>query len=331
VPRVLLLALLSCAALAAPAAASVSSPSTWDVPQQRAAMRAGLLDRLSDGRFHGERPLTGGRLAGALSALGTRLAAPVILTPPAASPVTVARFDALLVAQLGLADVAAAVETEAARAGLRPPSYFGTEVVARLLGLRYNHPFPAGEAIELDPTDVITRAEAAWSLATILHFAGWEVPSVREQLASFVLPGYTSAQRSALRIAVSKIGMPYIWGGETDQASYGQVHGGYDCSGFVWRVFKLTGLVSSIRGRTAAQMAGEIPTSARIAWNDLQPGDLMFFGSAHFRSRATESDIVHTGIVLGGGWLINASSQGVFVQPMEGWRHQEFAWGRRVL
>lgn len=293
-------------------------------------MRAGLLDRMSDGRFHGERPLTSGRLAGALSTLGTRLTAPVIMTPPTGA-VTVAGFDALLVAQLGLADVAGAVDAQAARAGLRPPGYFGTEVVARLLGLRYNHPFPYGERLELDPADVITRAEAAWSLATILGFDGWEVPSVREQLSGFVLPRYTTAQRAALRVAVSKIGMPYIWGGETDGPSYGQAHGGYDCSGLVWRVFKLTGLVSSIRGRTAAQMAGEIPRRDRVAWDDLQPADIMFFGTAHFRSRATEADIVHTGIVLGGGWLINASSQGVFVQPMEGWRHQEFAWGRRVL
>lgn len=284
----------------------------------------------SDGRFHGERALTSGRLATTLSRLATDLQAPVVIAPPD-GPVTVAGFDALLVAQLGLADVAEAVRKEAARAGLRPPSYFGTEVVARLLSLRYNHPFPLGEPLELDPGDPITRAEAAWSLATVLRFGGWETESVRTQLASFVLPAYTPAQRAALRIAVSKIGMPYIWGGETDDVSYGQAHGGYDCSGFVWRVFRLTGLVDSIAGRTAAQMAGEIPRSARVRWAALQPTDLMFFGPAHFRSPASEAGIVHTGIVLGGGWLINSSSQGVYVQPMEGYRRDEFSWGRRVL
>ena len=57
----------------------------------------------------------------------------------------------------------------------------------------------------------------------------------------------------------------------------------------------------------------------------------MFFGSAHFGSRASEATIAHTAIVLGDGWLINSSNQGVFVQPMAGWRHSEFGWGRRVL
>ncbi len=42
-----------------------------------------------------------------------------------------------------------------------------------------------------------------------------------------------------------------------------QAHGGYDCSGFVWRVFKLSGNPAGARigGRTAAQMAGEIRKS----------------------------------------------------------------------
>jgi cell wall-associated NlpC family hydrolase len=78
-------------------------------------------------------------------------------------------------------------------------------------------------------------------------------------------------------------------------------------------------------------MAGEIPKSERLRWTDLRPSDLMFFGRAHFGSRATEANIVHTAIVLGNGWLINSSAQGVYVQPMEGWRHDEFAWGRRVV
>jgi hypothetical protein len=74
----------------------------------------------------------------------------------------VVRFDALVVDQLGLADVSSHVQAVAASAGLAPPAYFGTEVVARYLGLRYDH--PAGtDQLELFPTDPITRAEAAWS------------------------------------------------------------------------------------------------------------------------------------------------------------------------
>ncbi|MCW2966509.1 MAG: NlpC/P60 family protein [Solirubrobacteraceae bacterium] len=327
--RFLLLISLLCCAPAATAAASAGSASTWDVPQQHAVMRAGLLSTMSDGKFHGDQPLTGHQLSAAFAVLGTQLSLPAIDVP--SGPMTVVAFDRLMVRRLGLSDVADTVHHAAWHAGLQPPSYFGTEVIARALGLRFDHPFPAGEAIELYPSDDITRAEAAWSLAVVLRFSGWEVDGTRSAFSAFTLPTYTDRQRAALRVAVSKIGMPYIWGGETDGPSYGQVHGGYDCSGYVWRVFKETGLVHTIYGRTAAQMAGEIPKSQRVRWTKLRPADLMFFGSAHFTSRATESDIVHTAIVLGNGWLINSSDQGVFVQPMEGWRQSEFAWGRHVL
>jgi cell wall-associated NlpC family hydrolase len=327
--RSIALLCLLCLAHAAAAGAAVSSRAGWDRPEQRSVVRAGLLASLSDGLFHGEQPLTGHQLTAAFAVLAAPLGAPALVLP--SGPMSVAAFDRRMIDQLGLADVARHVEYVAQSAGLDPPSRFGSEVVARSLALRFNHPFPYGEAIEPYPTDDISRAEAAWSLAKVLHFSGWEVDGARTALSAFSLPAYGDRQRAALRIAVSKIGMPYIWGGETDGPSYGQVHGGYDCSGFVWRVFKETGLVSTISGRTAAQMAGEIPKSERLRWTELQPADLMFFGSAHFGSRATESDIVHTAIVLGDGWLINSSDQGVFVQPMEGWRHDEFAWGRRVV
>ena len=74
--------------------------------------------------------------------------------------VSVISFDRAIVNQLGLSDVAQAVQAETERAGLHPPSYFGTEAVARQLGLRFTQPH-GREAIELFPRDQITRAEAA--------------------------------------------------------------------------------------------------------------------------------------------------------------------------
>jgi cell wall-associated NlpC family hydrolase len=79
-------------------------------------------------------------------------------------------------------------------------------------------------------------------------------------------------------------------------------------------------------------MAAEIPRSQRLSYADLQPGDLLFFGSAHLHSTATESNITHAGIYLGDNWVIQASGQGVNVSPLKGgWLGSEFAWGRRVL
>ena len=257
--------------------------------------------------------------------------APVAHT--AQSPVTVVTFDRMLVEGFGLTSVAAHVQETAATAGLRPPSYFGSEVVARMLELRYEHPV-GSQRLDLFPGEPITRAEAAWSLARVLQVSSWNISSTREALSAFELPQLTAAQRQALQIAVSRIGYPYVWGGTTDNTADGLEHGGFDCSGFAWRVFKVSGLPwgRAIRGRTAAEQAGEIPQSQRLSIGQLEPGDLLFFGSAHFNSKATESNIIHEGIYLGDNWVIHSSGQGVYVLPLSGsWLGSSFAWGRRVI
>jgi cell wall-associated NlpC family hydrolase len=325
---------LAIAAVAAPARAATLS--NWDRADQHAAARAGLLHVLDDGAFHGERPLSAAQLRQARDALAGRLAVAPVDLGDLGPRVSVSTFDRALVRQLGLSDVAAHVQWQARRAGLHPPARFGTEVVARQLGLRFNHPYPQ-ERLELYPWDAITRAEAAYSLARVAQFGGWEVQAARDTLARFVLPRYTAVQRRALRIAVAKIGMPYIWGGEADTRSSffgGQVHGGYDCSGFAWRVFKLSGLPAGrrIRGRTAAQQAGETSRSQRIRLSAVRPGDLLFFGPGRFWQKATERRIVHEGIALSADFMIHASSQGVYVAPLfDDWRRAEFSWARRIL
>jgi cell wall-associated NlpC family hydrolase len=320
--RRLLIAVFMVLATAAPAHAATRA--NWDQAQQRQVVRAGLMHPSASWAA----PLSAADANAAMTALGGPTVAQV-----AGGPITVTRFDALMVAQLGLSDVAAHVQAATAAAGLRPPRYYGTEVVARFLGLRYDH--PAGtDQLELFPYDPITRAEAAWSLAQVLHFGGWEVTDARDSLSALQLPSLSPGVTQALRIAVSRIGYPYVWGGTTDDRSDGLAHGGFDCSGFVWRVFKLSGLPSGrqIRGRTAAQMAGEIPRSRRLRMSQLRPGDVLFFGSAHFNSTATERNVIHTGIYLGNNWVINSSGQGVYVLPLQGsWLGQSFAWGRRLI
>jgi cell wall-associated NlpC family hydrolase len=279
----------------------------------------------------GELTAGGERAATAEPDAALLAAAPVAHT--AQSPVTVVTFDGMLVEELGLTPVAAHVQAVAAAVGLRPPAYFGSEVVTRFLELRYEHAV-GSQRLDLFPEDPITRAEAAWSLARALDLSAWEVSSTREALTAFALPQPTAAQRQALRIAVSRIGYPYIWGGTTDNTADGLEHGGFDCSGFAWRVYKVSGLPwgREIRGRTAAEQAGEIPRSQRLGTSQLAPGDLLFFGSAHFNSRATEKNIIHEGIYLGDNWVIHSSGQGVYVLPLNGsWLGTSFAWGRRVI
>jgi cell wall-associated NlpC family hydrolase len=246
-------------------------------------------------------------------------------------------LDARLVAALGLSNEAKAFTTMAKTAGLAPPSRFGTEVVARLLALRTNHP-AKDDALERLPADPAPRAEAAFSAAQIVRFKGWELPRVQEAAATFSLPPLDDWQRKILTTAVKLVGYPYIWAGTSDrtQTALGKsVPGGYDCSGFVWRVYKLQAyagaatLSATLKGRTTYAMSGEVPTAKRIAAVALQPADVIFFGAKGPKSKPTEVD--HMGIYLGNGWFVHSSRYGVALETLTGWYLRRFAWARRPL
>jgi cell wall-associated NlpC family hydrolase len=263
-------------------------------------------------------------------------AAPRQLAKPDAS-VTMAQLDLRLVQALGLSKAANEFAAGARAAGLKVPGRFGTEVVARLLGLRTNHPAPE-DSLELLPNDHATRAEAAFSAAQVLHFSGWEVAGVQSLADSFALPELSNWQTEILDTAVARIGMPYIWGGTSDgpESPFGvSSRGGYDCSGFVWRVYKLEQYPGSgslplvLQGRTTYQMSVEVPASKRISFAKLEPADVIFFGDHGPRSKSAE--IGHMGIYIGNGWFIHSSGEGVALAMLDGWYRKEFAWGRRPL
>jgi cell wall-associated NlpC family hydrolase len=186
-----------------------------------------------------------------------------------AQAVTVKQLDAALVGYLGLGDAARAIQGTLVQAGLHPRTGTGAEAVARMLGLRLNH--PAGQDdLELLPTQAVTRAEAAWSFAQLLQLDDRAVGDIRQAASAFTLPDLTSWQRRILTTAISYVGYPYVWGGTspTRETLFGVSSvGGFDCSGFVWRVYKLTpyagerGLAGVLRGRTTYQMSGEATCS----------------------------------------------------------------------
>jgi cell wall-associated NlpC family hydrolase len=264
--------------------------------------------------------------------------------PPVSNPgghVTMAQLDRGLVRSLGLGGAAKEFVQGARADGLVVPGRFGTEVVARLLGLRLNHP-AAEDYLELRPQDTATRAEAAYSAAQILGFGeienSWQIAEVQSLADSFALPQLTDWQRQILTVAFSKIGMPYVWGGTSDgpEVDFGvSARGGYDCSGFVWRVYKLQSypdegsLASTIVGRTTYVMSVEVPRSKRISFAKLQPADVLFFGTKGAHSRA--SQVFHTAIYVGNGWFIQSSDYGVALAQLTGWYRKKFAWARRPL
>jgi cell wall-associated NlpC family hydrolase len=312
--------------------AAAKPPTSWAQAELRAVVAAGLMAKEAAARPND--PLTRGELetmtAGLLHVVPTKPAVP-------AASVTMSGLDAKLVTTLGLTETADIFNLSAKTAGLTPPPRFGNEAVARLLGLRTNHPASL-DKLELSPSEPANHAEAAYSAARILHFGEWDAASTEELAQTFVLPAYTTWQKQILNTAVHFIGYPYVWGGESETTSspYGpQVHGGFDCSGFVWRVYKLQAyanegkLADVLKGRTTYSMAGEVPAAKRIALAKLQPADVIFFGAAGPKSKPAQVD--HMGIYLGNGWFIHSSGYGVAVAQLSGWYAQRFAWGRRPL
>jgi cell wall-associated NlpC family hydrolase len=250
---------------------------------------------------------------------------------------TMAQLDLSLVQSLSLGKAANEFSAGARAAGIKVPGRFGTEAVARLLGLRFNHP-AAQDSLELLPQDPATRAEAAYSTAQILQFHGSEAQGVQSLADSFVLPEFTDWQRQILTTAFARLGMPYIWGGTSDgpETEFGVTsRGGYDCSGFVWRVYKLEtypgegNLASVLRGRTTFQMSAEVPRAQRIGLAKLQPADVIFFGDRGPRSQPAQ--VGHMGIYVGNGWFVHSSEYGVALARLDGWYAREFAWARRPL
>jgi cell wall-associated NlpC family hydrolase len=327
-----LVSLVALLALATAGTATAAKPKSWADAAIRTVVARGLMAD-DPATFRPDDALTRGEAAALIA--GLTGAPPAAVAKPE-TPLDMQGLNARLVAGLGLQDAAKAFNAAAKVAGLTPPARFGNEVVARLLTLRKNHP-AAQDALERQPADPASRAEAAFSAAKILGFRGWEVEDVRTSAATFVLPQLTDWQRRVLTTAVKLIGRPYVWGGTSDkpQTLFGKlVPGGYDCSGFVWRVFKNepysggTALAATLRGRTTYDMSGEVPKGKRIPFDRLQPADLVFFGSG---PGSKPSQVGHMGIYLGSGWMIHSSGQGVAVIALTGWYARSFAWGRRPL
>src|SRR5438874_2468907 len=113
--RTLAAALPLAALVLSPAGARAADAGSWNRPDQKAVVRAGVMAN-QPGGFEGQRPLAAQDLSTALAAIAVREGVQPV-SAPSGTP-SVATFDRLLVNQLGLADLAASVQAEARRAGL---------------------------------------------------------------------------------------------------------------------------------------------------------------------------------------------------------------------
>jgi cell wall-associated NlpC family hydrolase len=117
-------------------------------------------------------------------------------------------------------------------------------------------------------------------------------------------PVYSRKIKSLLQEAVrSRLGLPYRPRGTDDR--------GYDCSGFVWRVFHDAGI--ELERGSARKLWQTLPKATEE--EESQFGTLVFFKGLN-----------HVGIVRDADWFYHASSsQGVVRSPFDGY------WGARVI
>ena len=129
--------------------------------------------------------------------------------------------------------------------------------------------------------------------------------STPEGAAVVPASGYSS---QVVSIAMSYIGVPYVWGGSTPS--------GFDCSGLVMYSF--------------AQLGISLPHSSYAMWNygtpvpydQLQPGDMVFFDG-----------LGHVGLYIGGGEFVDAPYTGAYVRVdslTTGWAAANYDGARRI-
>lgn len=92
-----------------------------------------------------------------------------------------------------------------------------------------------------------------------------------------------------IALARAFLGLPYTWGGTSSF--------GYDCSGFTQMLMRQRGYVMPRDARDQAAWKGLVA----VQRGELEPGDLLYFGPS-------EARITHTGMYIGDGQFINATT-----------------------
>ena len=122
----------------------------------------------------------------------------------------------------------------------------------------------------------------------------------------------TAQLDTMLRAAMSREGMPYIWGAAGPKA--------FDCSGLVQWSFAQAGVTMPRVAADQAMAGPAVPVSR------LQPGDLLFYHT----DPTAPTYISHVAIYLGNGWMIQAPEPGKDVEVVPADFGNEFAGAIRV-
>ncbi len=111
------------------------------------------------------------------------------------------------------------------------------------------------------------------------------------------LASINPTQESLVATSKSLMGLPYLWGGTSAK--------GVDCSGFTKTIFFLNGMVLP---RDASQ---QIQTGKLIdddkSFDNMQPGDLLFFGKS--ATETSKERIIHVGMWIGNNEFIHSAGR----------------------
>jgi|SRR5579862_3164688 len=105
----------------------------------------------------------------------------------------------------------------------------------------------------------------------------------------------------ALAWALQQLGKPYQWGAAGPDA--------FDCSGLVLRAWQAAGVTLPRVAADQYDAGGHLPVA------DAAPGDLVFFAA----DPADPATIVHVGISLGDGRMVDAPHAGALVRVEAVW------------
>jgi peptidoglycan DL-endopeptidase CwlO len=114
-------------------------------------------------------------------------------------------------------------------------------------------------------------------------------------------PGPGTGGAAAVAWALQQLGKPYQWGAAGPDA--------FDCSGLVLRAWQAAGVTLPRVAADQYDAGGHLPVA------DAAPGDLVFFAA----DPADPATIVHVGISLGDGRMVDAPHAGALVRVEAVW------------
>ena len=178
---------------------------------------------------------------------------------------------------------------------------------ALAIGAKLVIPGATGRVIQARAPEPQTTGQPASSSAPVVASAGSAAPARQASLV-VPLPTVGAGGAGVVKNAMAYLGSAYVFGGTSP--------GGFDCSGFVWYVHKVSGIGIS-RG-----IWGQLNGGPRITMANLVPGDTVFFANTYM------AGLSHVGIYIGGGRFVHAvdESRGVGISGLG-----EAYWSSRYI